>query len=196
MTSQEWRAAAKPGSIVGFSGKDLAANIINVMTGGWPHWGLSHVGILSYHDEYGLLLYESTTFNKTPCVIQKKLFSGAQAQYPSNKVFDYDGRVWLYPPRVPLRPWETKNLQTYLNSTVGTPYDMIGAIRSGGNLFNWLESKLHKENKARIFCSEWCAAAWDSFERFDTDKMSRWNPNRYIREMNHRALLLKPVRVK
>lgn len=195
MTGQEWRNLAKPGSIVGFSGKGAAADIINIMTGGIPRWGLSHVGILAENQDYGLLLYESTTFNKTPCVLRKQLFHGTQAQYLT-KIIDYDGRVWLYSPRVPLRPWESANLTAYLNSTIGIGYDMIGALRSGGNGFNWLESKLHPQNLASIFCSEWCAAAYNAFERFDTDDLSRWNPNKLIREMNHRALLLPGVRVK
>lgn len=193
---QQLKDWGSPGSVVGFSGRGTAANIINIMTGGIPHWSLSHVGILCPHPDFGTLLYESTTFNTTPCVIQKKLFQGTQAQFPINKIANYPGRVWLYQPRIPLRPWEIVNLHTYLSLTIGTPYDMIGAIRSGGNGFNWLESKLHKENLAHIFCSEWVAAAWNAFERFDTDRVSRYNPNKLIREMNHRALLLKPVRVR
>ncbi len=196
VSSQQWKDLAKPGSIVGFAGRGLASDIINIMTGALPRWGLSHVGILADHPDYGTLLYESTTFNKTPCVIRKKLFSGTQAQYAFNKIFDYPGRVWVYQPRIDLRPWESHNLTTYLNHSIGIAYDMIGAVRSGGNVFGWLESKLHKENLARIFCSEWVASAYDSFERFDTNDRSKWNPNSIVREMNRRALLKMPVRVR
>lgn len=192
---QRWKDLAKPGSIVGFSGADLPSDIINVMTGAWPRWGLSHVGMLAERDN-DLLLFESTTFNHNPCVIQKKMFSGTQAQHPLDKIQTYNGRVWIYQPRINLREWEKRNLSHYLMNTIGIKYDMIGALRSGGHLFNWMESKLHGENLARIFCSEWCVAAYNSIERFDTDDDSRWNPNKFIRECKVRAIHLKPVRVK
>lgn len=193
---QQLKDSAKPGSIVGFSGGDLASDIINIGTGAWPRWGLSHVGIMCPHPDYGLLLYESTTFNHDPCVIRKEMFAGTQAQYPDVKIMTYPGRVWLYNLRVPLRRFEVESLQMYLNGTIGIPYDMIGAIRSGGHLFNWVESKLHKENLARIFCSEWCVAAYDHIERFDTDDDSKWNPNKFVRECKARAIHISPVRVK
>lgn len=192
---QQLKDSARPGDIVGFSGNDAAADIINVMTGALPRWGLSHVGMLCPHPDYGLLLYESTTFNRHPCVIKKKLFAGTQAQYPADKIFTYPGRVWLYRMQKPLRPTEVFLLQCYLNSTVGIPYDMIGAVRSGGHLFNWLESKLHSENLAHIFCSEWCVAAYDNIERFDTDNRAKWNPNKFIRECKSRAIHSQPERI-
>lgn len=193
---QQWTDLAKPGDIVGFSGNDFAADIINIGTYALPRWGLSHVGMLCKHPDYGLLLYESTTFNDKPCVIQKKMFSGTQAQYPRDKVFGYGGRVWLYSLRRRLSTDEHLLLQCFLNGSVGTPYDMIGAFRSGGEGFRYLESRMHEENLHRIFCSEWCAAAMRHIGRFGTDDASKWNPNAFCRALLDRVEVVSPVRVK
>jgi hypothetical protein len=193
---KQWNALANPGDIVGFSGRNLASDIINVGTYAMPRWGLSHVGILCPHPDYGLLLYESTTFNSHPCVIQKKAFQGTQAQYPRDKVFTYDGRVWLYSLNKPLNDIELLKLQVFLNGTIGTPYDMIGAFRSGGEGFRYMESKMHSENMSSIFCSEWCAAAMREMERFSTDDVSKWNPNALCRELLRSGEVISPVRVK
>lgn len=191
----QWRSLVRPGSIIGFSGRNLDSDIINIMTGGCPRWGLSHVGIMCPHPEYGMLLYEATTLNNAPCVIQKKMFSGAQAQYPDVKIFTYPGRVWLYNLHRQLRPYQVNRLSNFLNSMVGTPYDMVGALRSGGHLFNWLESRLHTENLHRIFCSEMTAAAYRDLGIFGTKNVSRWNPNKFVRACNDRCLLTQPLRI-
>lgn len=177
----------KPGDIIGFSGADLASDIINIGTFAMPRWGLSHVGIMAEH-KGELLLFESTTFNKHPCAIRGKMFSGTQAQHLAEKLADYNGRAWVYPLAKPLRGWEREKLSRYLVSHVGIDYDMLGAIRSGGNVLNWLESRLHKENVARLYCSEWCAAAYRWIERFDTIDVSRWNPNKFVRELRSRGI--------
>jgi hypothetical protein len=124
------------------------------------------------------------------------MFSGAQAQYPDVKIFTYPGRVWLYNLHHPLRDFEIKRLQTFLNGMIGTPYDMIGAIRSGGHLFNWIEGRLHTENLHRIFCSEMTAAAYRTVGCFGTKNAGRWNPNKFIRACDDRDLHSNPLRVK
>lgn len=192
---QQWNDLAKPGDIVGFSGADFASDVINLGSFGWPRWGLSHVGILCPH-ENNLLLFESTTFNEKPCVIQNKMFSGTQAQWPRDKVFTYNGRVWLYSLRRRLRASEIQTLHKFLLGTIGTPYDMIGAFRSGGREFSRFEAMLRGENLHRIFCSEWCAAALRTVNRFGTDDASKWNPNSFTRELLSRVEVVSPVRVK
>jgi hypothetical protein len=174
----------------------MASDIINIGTYALPRWGLSHVGILCPHPDHGLLLYESTTFNEKKCVITGKIFSGTQAQYPRDKVFTYDGRVWLYSLKKPLDQIELLKLQVFLNGTIGTPYDMVGAFRSGGEGFRYLESKMHTESLSSIFCSEWCAAAMREIGRFPTEDASKWNPNALCRELLRSVRVISPVRVK
>jgi hypothetical protein len=189
------KGALNPGDILGFSGADLPSDIINIMTGAFPRWGLSHVGIMAEY-KGDLLLFESTTFNKHPCAIRNVMFEGTQAQWPANKIENYNGRCWRYPLEKPLRGWERHKLSEYLVGGIGVEYDMIGALRSGGHVFNWVESRFHAENLARIYCSEWCAASLREIERFDTDDVSKWNPNKFVRELRSRAINLHRERLK
>lgn len=185
-----------PGDIVGCLGNSFTSHIINIGTYGIPFYGLSHVGIIAESMDNRVLLYESTTLNKYPCAVKGVLFNGTQAQEIDRKIDSYEGKIWHYPLKKPLRVWERRNLSKFLNRKLGIPYDSIGAFRSGGKGFSWLESRMHKENLSSIFCSEWCASAHNYIERFDTDNLSKWNPNAFAREERRRDILLKPIRIK
>ena len=39
----------QPGDILGFSGRGLISDMINVFTYGLPRWSLTHVGIIGEH---------------------------------------------------------------------------------------------------------------------------------------------------
>lgn len=186
----------QPGDILGFSGDSWVSAGINVMTYGIPWWSLSHVGILGEHHEHGLLLFESTTLNNSPCVIQGKPVCGTQAQRIDTRLSNYAGKIWHYRLYRPLYRHERNRLNAFLNDNIGKSYDQIGAFRAGGIGFSFLESQLTESDLHAIFCSEWCAAAHARIGLFPTDSPGRWNPNHFVRKERRKELLLRPKRMR
>jgi hypothetical protein len=185
----------RPGDLIGFSGQDFVGTFINLTTYGIPFWDLSHVGIIGeYKGE--LLLFESNTFDPSPCVIQGKQFAGTQAHRLDAQLRDYRGKVWHYPLVTPLYSHERKRLNNFLHDTIGVPYDKIGAFRSGGIGWSFVESLFRSSDLSAIFCSEWCAAAHCEIGRFNTDNVSRWSPNKLVRTERRQSILGKSRRMK
>jgi len=193
--SKKPRPAPKAGDIIGFSGDNWLSAGISVATLGIPFWDLSHVGIIGEH-KGELLLFESTTLNDSPCVIQKERVRGAQAHRIDDRVQAYRGKVWLYPVYRPLYAYEGNRLSEFLIEHLGRDYDAIGAFRSGGNVFSWIESLLRRQDLSSLFCSELCAAAFQCTGILPTDNASRWNPNRLVRACRRRGVLRRPWRLK
>jgi hypothetical protein len=185
----------RPGDILGFSGRGLISDTINVFTYGLPRWSLSHVGIIGEHKGQ-LLLFESTTLDSEPCAIRGKCINGTQAHEIEERVQVYDGRVWHYPLSMPLGVEARRELSRFLLSTLGISYDSIGAFRSAGLGFSWLESLLHPASLHSIFCSELCAAAHATIGVFRTENVSRWSPNLFVRTERRRTVLQSPRRLK
>lgn len=147
----------KPGDILAFSGANHVSDVINLFTFGIPRWSTSHVGILAnYNGE--LVLFESTTLDHLPCLIQGKSFKGSQAHRIQDVIDTYQGRIWHYPLTRPLYDFECERLSKFLIDTTGIPYDQIGAMRASDYLA-WWEQWLHPENLSSVFCSEWDIAA-------------------------------------
>lgn len=186
----------KPGDIIGFSGRNWISAGLCVATYGLPLLSLSHVGIMGEAEDGRLLLFESTTLNSEPCEITGKCIKGSQAHSLDPRIQLYDGRIWHYPLSRPLYAHERKRLSKFLTSTIGLPYDKIGAFRSGGFGFSWFESKLHEQDLHSLFCSEWCASAHEDIGILTTDNGSKWNPNRLARTERHLGILRSPVRLK
>lgn len=189
---QEWEA--RPGDILAFCGYSATSHFINAVTYGIPFLSVSHVGILGEANDE-LFLFESTTGCDLPCAIRGRIIEGTQAHEPDSRLQSYRGKVWLYRLRKPLRSWERKGLSKFLTSRIGVPYDTVGAIRAGAKAWSWFESRLHPACLASLFCSEYCVAALEYIERFDTDHVSRWSPNAFIREGNRRAMFASPLRI-
>lgn len=186
----------QPGDIIGFSGDGLISDVINIATYGLPRWGISHVGIMGEASDGRLLLFESTTLDGFPCEIAGKPFNGAQAHTLETIVEAYRGKVWRYSLYRKLYENERHRLTEFLMRTIGTPYDEMGAFRSGGEGLSWIESLFREQDLTRIFCSEWCCAAHTAIGIFQTDNVSRWNPNRFVRVERRQGILLKPRRMK
>jgi len=185
----------KPGDILGFSGKSLISDVINVATYGLPRVGISHVAIVAeYHA--GLHLFESTTLDAVPCEIQGKPVEGVQCHPVNTVVGGYRGKIWRYPLCRPLYPHESRRLTAFLLKQIGKSYDAIGAFRSAGEGFSWLESKLHPENLHSLFCSELIAAAYREIGLMPTDDAGKWSPNRLVRRLRRGEILLQPQRLK
>ena len=193
--SKRPRPRPKAGDIIGFSGDSWLSFGISVATLGIPFWDLSHVGIIGEH-EGDLLLFESTTLNDSPCVIQEKRVSGVQAHRLDECVKAYRGKAWLYPLFRATYPQESKRLSEFLTKNLGKDYDAIGAVRSGGFVWAWIGSMLRRQDLSSLFCSELCAAAHQHIGILRTDNASRWSPNRLVRTERRRGILLKPWRLK
>jgi hypothetical protein len=186
----------KAGDVIGFSGESWISFLINIGTYGIPFWGISHVGIMAHAADGRLLLFESTTLEDMPCEIGGACFNGTQAHSLEKIIERYKGKVWHYPLCRPLYENEDKRLTEFLMGTLHTPYDAMGAFRSAGVGFSWLESCLREQDLHMIFCSAWCAAALTNIGIFQTDDAARWNPNHFVRTLRRKELVFKPRRLR
>jgi len=190
-------SGVKAGDIIGFSGRSWLSAGINVATYGFPLFGISHVGILANSPDGKLRIFESTTLEgEVPCEITGKVICGTQAHSLDFILKAYKGRAYHYPLCRTLYPHEDARLTEFLMSTIGTPYDMMGAFRSGGIGLSWIESLFREQNLQTIFCSEWVAAAYSVTGLHASDHVSRWNPNRLVRHLRLHGILCKPRRLK
>ena len=194
-SSRKLPIALRPGDILAFSGSGWKSDLINFATFGVPRFSVSHIGIVAEY-QHEFLLFESTTLSDIPCRIQGVPIKGSQAQRVGPRLARYRGKVWAYKPFRPLYKHESERLTAFLVSGLGRPYDQVGAFRSGGVAFSWLESKIHAPNLASLFCSEWVAAALAEIGLLPTNHPSKWNPNRLIRFLTKKEFFKQPVRLK
>lgn len=188
----------KAGDIIGYSGRSWLSAGINIATYGVPLWSISHVGIMAHAPDGRLLLFESTSLDgKVPCAITGQPIHGTQAHPLEEMVRLYAGRAYHYPFYRQLYEYEDQRLTEFLVDTIGVPYDMTGAFRSGGVGLSFMESLFRPANLTSIFCSEWVAAAYAVTGLHATDNVSRWSPNRLVRHLRYwHPLLCKPKRLK
>lgn len=184
---------AKNGDVVAFCGNSMLSASINLLTYGIPYFSVSHVGIVCTVGGKKLL-FESLAYPSSPCVIAGKMIKGAQAhlleEVPVN-----EGRVYLYPLYRELYPHEERRMKFSLADRVGSPYDVVGALRSGGWLTGIVSSRLHSENRSTLFCSEWVASTLCEVGIFPTSNISRWSPNSLCRMGSAMGIYKRPVRV-
>ena len=188
-----------PGDAIGFSGVDLASDVINLATWGWPRRGISHVGIVTDDPRHGICLAESTTLAFRPCLIRGERVNGVQLQPLQERIDEYGGRVWHYPLRVPLQWPESESLNKYLLDLAGSKcaYDLIGAVRSRTTPYAIVQRWKHGcEDLHTLFCSELLAAAWNRVGVFETKNASGWSPNAILREAVRKDIVLPPFQVK
>jgi hypothetical protein len=185
-----------PGDVIGFSGANWESDFLNLVTYGIPRVSISHVGIMA--DYKGtLLLFESTTINTSPCVIQKRPIRGAQAQYLKTRLESYEGRIWHYPLAAKLGVRDSQKLTDFLLPMLGTPYSEIEAVRAGGLAWSWFENRIHgPSGYAAQFCSEWVTSAHKDLGLFKIESPGMWSPNHLLRKELHLEILLKPRRLK
>lgn len=192
MNSNSW---LWPGDILACSGASFQSDFINVVTYGLPRFSVSHVMTCGEYNGK-LLLFESTQGCSDPCIIRREHFEGTQAHEVDSRIKGYHGKVWHYRLKQPLRAFERKRYSRFLIDNLGRPYDSPGAFRSGGAAWSWLEAKFHPSCLSALFCSEYVVAALNKIERWDTDHLSKWSPNAFIREGNRRGIFSNPVRLK
>lgn len=185
------------GDIVACLGQTRESKTICLGTLGWPFWpylGVSHLGIIGEYRGKPYI-FESTTWNEFKCEIRHKTIKGTQAHRIEPWIERYAGMIWHYPLITPLYRDEKTRLNKFLRDGCGEPYDTLGALRIGAGL-SWLESRLGINQLASIFCSEWCAAAHSHIGIFNTDNVSRWSPNKFLRAERRQKILGRPRRLK
>jgi hypothetical protein len=185
----------KQGDIIGFVGNGLISAGISLASWGIPWYSVSHIGIIGRWRGRNYL-FESTALDDEPCAIRKQSFAGTKAKNLRDRIAAYHGKAWHYPLTRPLYNFEKKRLNDFLLSTLGLPYDTIGAFRAGGISWSWLESRLRDQDLHAIFCSEWCSAAHTNIGIFHTDNASRWSPHRFVLAERRLGILGKPRRLK
>jgi len=184
----------KDGDLIGVSGRGVVSGIIKLGTFGLPR-SISHVGIVCrYHGTP--LVYETTTFDRPPCALQETRVRGCQAHRLDDFLQFEPGAVWHYPLRRELYDHEADRLQRSLDADLGTPYDMIGAIRAGGLLYRVLQALMRPEDTSSLFCSEWCAQKLTEIGLLATRHVGSWSPNKLCRRGVLRGIYNKPERVK
>lgn len=167
------------GTIIGFSGRDIISDFINVMSCGIPRWSVSHVGITV--DD--LLVEARSTHGVTATLITQRLEESP-------------GRIYEYQPVRPLYYDESARLNSYLASQLGKPYDLAGALRSGGFVFAALQKCLHREDLQKLFCSELVASAIQQVGTFQTNHASWLSPNKLCRLATRRGVYRDARRLK
>ena len=188
-----FKVQPKPGDILGYSGEYWTSSFINLVTYGIPYVSISHVGIIGeYKGE--LYVFESLHEPERPCAITGDLFSGTQATR-FDDIDHYRGKVWHYPLYRDLYKHELRRQKKFLLDTLQTPYDQIGAFRSGGIGFSFVESLLRREDLSSLFCSEWNAASHATTGILPTANSSKWSPNRFVRTERRLGILRKPYQV-
>lgn len=186
----------KTGDIIGVSGRDLVSDVINVGTFGVPGVGISHVGMVMSENGGNPLVYESTSAVRPACYLQKRQVKGMQChQWDLYRSFA-GPKIWVYPLRRKLYHDESVRLERLLNQSLGTPYDLIGAIRSGGFLFRSIEAFLHPEDTSALSCSEAMADFLTKIGIMRTRHVGTWSPNHLCRYLVRHGICAKPQRVK
>jgi hypothetical protein len=177
----------RPGGILAFSGFNPTSDIINLGTWGIPRLSVSHVGIIGRYCNENVL-FESTTLNDIPCLIQGKPVHGTQAHRVADRLATYVGRVWYFPLYRELYEHEEQRLSQFLIADIGKSYDLQGALWAGG--LGLLDYLIFKPDYHALFCSEWVASAHAAIGILQTADGSRWNPN-YLTRYEHNSGILK-----
>lgn len=186
----------KDGDVVGFSGKGLVSDAINIGTYGMPRSGLSHVGIISTYRGIPYL-FESTTLNgeENECAIRKKPIKGVQA-HALQDILKRPGKVWVYRPAKLLTSLARRRLQLSLLCQLGTTYDYLGAVRSAGMLLRILRSVLGRQEISQLFCSELVAYVLTEARIAFFPNASGQSPNSLVRRLVKAGVYSSRVRLK
>lgn len=182
------------GDLIGFSSYDVPGFVINVATYGIPFRDLSHVAIVGKWNGR-LALYESTMMCPLDCLYHGKPVNGVQVHSIGERIETYNGKVWHYSLNTPLNETEQQRLGKFLGRQLGKRYDALGAFRSAGIGWSWVESMLRPADLTSLFCSEYVAAALKQIGRLKTDHVSRFSPNRLGRELRRQRVVKQRVRV-
>jgi len=185
----------EPGDILVFDGKGFLARRIKHWTcsrhthvavvahvtkddlAAVPHkleqWRFSLAQLVKW--EARMVLFESTSILKRPCLFQGKLFAGTQAHDVAERVDDCPGRVWRLRLKWPITPTESRRLTRGLLTGIPKPYDTFGAGLSATLFLKHKLMALRASDRRTLYC---CEYAVDQLEQaFDPRRGYRWaNP--------------------
>lgn len=194
----------KSGDLIAVSGKGFVSGAIQIGTLGLPNvfglgkrgWaGMSHVGVACWaYPERStagdLLVYESTSFARPPCVrTRRENPKGVQAHYLDD-ILNGGGDVWHLPLRRPLYRDEEDRMLAYLEFCLGRGYDFIGAGRSaGGVVLRTVQRLVDREDMGSVFCSELVAKAWSLIGILQVRNAGAWSPQRLVRQAVRRGVV-------
>lgn len=188
------------GGILGFSARDVISDTINVCTFALPGYGVHHLGIIGRHaHDSRLLLYESTSSERPPCIYTGEKNVGVGARTLADTIDFCDARgvkLWYYGLRAPLYSDESDRLAAFLYDKIGISYDMDGTLHAGGGLlYQALSIALRGEDLFAFFCSEICMAALVNIGRVQTNNVSKWSPNSSVRFLVKAGICDRPILV-
>jgi len=183
------------GDVIGFSGKGLVSDAINVGTWALPRWGLSHIGIVSTYKGIPMLFESTSVCSDSVCAITGEPISGVQA-HKLDELIRRPGRVWQYRPVKPLNGGERLALKFCLLHALGQPYDYVGAARSGGFLLRLIEGALRQPEVTKLFCSELVALALNSIGKTRIANVSAQSPNSLGRYLQRHGVYKRPTQLK
>lgn len=152
----------------------------------WLKLAPSHVAQVVRSPRHGLILVESTTLCRSPCLIKGLHCSGAQAHVIEERIADYTaggGQVVLYRllPIVQEYFDADKHAHILIERFVrpGIGYDYPGAILSGTRKLKMLPQFGADLN--HVFCSEMLAHADMLLGVMNWANPTRYNPGSYVR---------------
>lgn len=174
------------GDILAFYGQDWRSRVISAVTA-----GPSHVGIIvewpmpsSQHGGYDteLVLIESTTLCPRPCIERGVHINGVQAQWPRQRIEDYNGRAELYrlAEHWTLNEDEQDLLFELADEFLGKPYDYRGALWSGTRVLKYLP-RMPYSDLGSLFCSELIATCVQRLGRLCVTNAGYFNPASLVR---------------
>ena len=178
-----------------FLGNDELSRAIACKTANWRQWLIgpkfSHVAIaadvpasiITPHYCGRVLLFESTTMCRSPCVLKGALIDGVQAHDPARRVAEYPGQVWRLRLTDPLEEEERRKLSAFLLNEIGKPYDWKRALRLAGRHF---DAAMLAPTAGARFCSELNAVGLKRVDRIGRDHdPEALSPNSLARLMLH-----------
>lgn len=131
------REQMKTGDLITFSGKNLGANLIKLVT----RSSYSHIGMVLEMEMGGgfgqsILLVESHNSLETPDVKTNMIIRGVQMQWLSDRLNFHRGAAWWVPLRTPLATDNLEKMQRWLRQTHRTPYDYSQLVGAGFDLLD------------------------------------------------------------
>jgi hypothetical protein len=188
-------ASIREGDVIGFSGKGIVCDGINIGTYGIPRWGLSHIGIASRY-RGRMYIFESTTLNENnECAILKRPVQGVQAHLIED-ILHRPGKVWLYPLSARTTTMTRRRLSLSLLGYLGLPYDYRGAFRSRGYLLRFVRGLLFRQEISELFCSELVALVLTEAKVANVKNSSSQSPNSLARRLVTHDICIPRIRIK
>ena len=193
----QWRfSEIQPGDILGGSSCTWQGLLINFGTCSFVGNGLSHVMMVTNHLQFNRpVLCEATSQCDLPCIVQGRKVSGVQFHHIRERVIGYPGKIWWYRLRTPLNVMQRATLSAFCQSITGREYDWLGAARARHTVLATIEREIQGEDLRKLFCSETCAAGWETVGVLPNDmNASAWSPNRLGRYAVQTKITWPPVR--